>query len=124
MEEQKDYGNRIDGTKKGTGYFGELKMPNGGVMTEFSIGVELDGKEMEIPTVVPTLTKQELNHLLNGGEPNDEIVNKAVKFAISRLKSGQPIFANPDERHPLPADPEESMQKGFESVRGKSKLGL
>jgi hypothetical protein len=40
-----DYGNRPDGSAKGGGYFGELKRPDGGVSTEISVGVGIDGKE-------------------------------------------------------------------------------
>jgi hypothetical protein len=54
-----DYGNRPDGEKKGKGYFGEMKRPNGDVSTEISVGVGMDGKELEIPLIVPTLTKKE-----------------------------------------------------------------
>ena len=50
-----DYGKRTDGTKKGPGYFGELKRPDGSVSTEISVGVGFDDGEHEIPTLVPTL---------------------------------------------------------------------
>jgi len=35
-----DYGNRPDGSKKGRGYFGEIKRPDGAVSTELSVSVE------------------------------------------------------------------------------------
>jgi hypothetical protein len=38
-----DYGNRPDGSKKGRGYFGEIKRPDGAVSTELSVSVEFDG---------------------------------------------------------------------------------
>ncbi len=60
-----DYGNRPDGSAKGMGFFGELKRPDGDVSTEISVGVGMDGKEMDIPLIVPTLTKKELNYLLS-----------------------------------------------------------
>jgi hypothetical protein len=47
---------RADGTKKGTGFLGPLKRPDGMTMTEYSVGVNIDGKDVEIPTLVPTLT--------------------------------------------------------------------
>jgi len=50
-----DYGMRPDKTAKGSGYFGEIKRPDGNVMTEISIGVGLNGKETLIPLIVPTL---------------------------------------------------------------------
>ena len=55
---------RADGTPKGEGYFGKLKRPDGDVSTELSIGVNLGGKETEIPTLVPTLSEEEKNYLL------------------------------------------------------------
>ncbi len=83
---------RADGTKKGPGFLGELKRPDGKVSTEISIGVELDGKETEIPTLVPTLTKDEIKHLLSGKKPTEAIVKKAVKHARERIALGKSPF--------------------------------
>ena len=87
---------RKDGTKKGLGYFGELKRPDGRVSTELSIGVNIDGKEIEIPSLVPTLSKQEIDHLLGGGNPTKEIVGKAVEHARKRISQGKGPFAEQD----------------------------
>lgn len=105
LEEQKpsnfslarEYGNRIDGTKKAQGFFGELQRPDGDYSTELSIGVNIGGKDQEIPMIVPTLNPNELNYILGGGEPTPEIVQKAVDHAISRGKSAKPFFATPSE---------------------------
>lgn len=88
------YGKRVDGTEKGSGFLGELPMKDGsdGVMTEFSIGVNIDNKEMLIPSVVPTLTTKELDHLLKGGDVNDKIIKKAVEHARKRMKEGKSPF--------------------------------
>jgi len=91
---------RADGTVKGKGYFGELKMQDGSnkVATEITIGVQFDGKETEIPTLVPTLTNAEKNWLLKGNNPNDKseignsIVNKAIDHAVDRRKRGLSPF--------------------------------
>ena len=91
----KFYGLRPDGTAKGVGYLGELKRPDGGVMTEYSIGVNINGKDMDIPTIVPTLTEDEKNHLLNSKEGEkipQGIVDKAVAHAKQRLSDGKPVF--------------------------------
>lgn len=91
------YGNRQDGTPKGKGFLGELKRPDGGVMTEYTVGVEINGKEMDIPTLVPTLTKDEVDTLLNikvGEQPPDAIVQKAVDYAKQRLSDGKGVFAD------------------------------
>lgn len=98
------YGARNDGTAKGDGYFGPLRGSNGTISTEISIGVEFDGEDREIPTMVPTLTRKELDFLLNGGRPTDQIVDKAVEFARQRIEKGLSPFAAPGERHPLPQE--------------------
>jgi hypothetical protein len=94
----KGYGKRADGSEKGTGFLGELKRPDGGVSTELSIGVEFDGKEQEIPMLVPSLSKKEVDHLLKGGEPTDSIVDKAVAHARERKKQGKSPFKQKGEK--------------------------
>lgn len=94
---QEGFGERPDGTQKGTGFLGVLKRPDGGVSTEISIGVEFDGKEMQIPTLVPTLTKGEINTLLTmpeDGKIPEAIVDKAVQHARDRMSKGLSPFAN------------------------------
>jgi hypothetical protein len=90
----KNYGLRPDGTPKGGGFLGELQRPDGSVSTEISIGVNIDGKEMDIPTLVPTLTKDEINSLLSGEEPSQQIIQKAVDHARQRLAAGKSVFAD------------------------------
>lgn len=84
---------RPDGTRKGQGFLGPLKFKDGRTSTELSIGVNLNGKETEIPSLVPTLTPAEIQHLLNGGEPHEGIVQKAVDHAKMRMQRGLPVFA-------------------------------
>ena len=101
---------RSDGSQKGNGYFGVLKRPDGNVSTEISIGVGLNGKETQIPLIVPTLNKAELNYLL-ANDPNSDdfmskmpstIIDKAVDHAVGRLKSGQSPFSREDESYDMP----------------------
>jgi len=100
-----DYGNRADGTKKGTGYFGVIKRPDGKVMSEISIGVALDGKETQIPLIVPTLDKKELDYLMRGNVKSKDFLNKmpptiipkAVDHAVNRMKNGMSPFISMDE---------------------------
>lgn len=101
----KGYGKRADGTEKGTGFFGELKMKDGSgsVATEISIGVNFGGKETQIPTLVPTLSKDEVDHLLKGLPPTPEIVQKAVDHAKARIAQGKSPFAN-DGQQQQPLD--------------------
>lgn len=98
------YGNRVDGTPKGSGFFGELKRPDGKISTELSVGINFGKGEMEIPLLVPGLTKSEVNHLLSGKEPTGAILDKAVGHARSRLENGLSPFAGQDEQNALPAE--------------------
>jgi hypothetical protein len=118
------YGDREDGTKKGSGFFGALKMTDGSnrVATEISIGVEIGGKETEIPTLVPTLTKKQVDHLLSGGRPTKEIVDKAVKHARKRIASGKSPFASDVESQKATSAEKtntEEQKKFFESDQSK-----
>jgi hypothetical protein len=94
------YGMRPDGSPKGSGFLGPLKNKRGETMTEYSIGVNIDGKEMDIPTLVPTLSPDEVQAVLSIG-PNDplpeSIVQKAAAHAKQRIAAGKPVFAGPDE---------------------------
>lgn len=94
---QTSYGKRADGSPKGRGFLGELKRPDGNVSTEISVGVNIGGKETEIPTLVPTLTKSEVDYLLSGQKPTPEIIKKAANHAKSRIDNGQSPFAEPKE---------------------------
>jgi hypothetical protein len=87
------YGKRADGTPKGRGWLGELKRPDGGVSTELSIGVTIDGKETEIPSLVPGLSKNQIDAVLNGEMP-DSVVDKAVAHAKKRISEGKSPFAD------------------------------
>ena len=98
---------RTDGTTKGHGFLGD--MPNakeGTYSSELSISTEdvKKGKEVLIPTMVPTLNQEELNHLLtNKFNPqgrhglDSSVAAKAIDFARNRDKQGKPYFALPNE---------------------------
>jgi len=107
LAEDQGYGYRADGTRKGKGFLGELQMQDGSdrVATEISIGVEFDGKETEIPTLVPTLDEEQRNYLLQGGDPRerDDIVQAAVDHAMGRINEGKPVFF--EEEQPVSYDP-------------------
>jgi len=94
---------RPDGTDKGTGFLGVLKRPDGSVSTEISVGVPINGREMDVPTLVPGLTKQEVNWLLT--TPVDRIArnlpetirNKVVAHAQGRIAAGLSPFKQDGE---------------------------
>ena len=88
---------RADGSEKGKGFLGQLPHASGKTSTEISIGVNIGGKETEIPALVPTLTKQEVQLLLSGKEPTKEIIQKAVDHAKKRMAEGKNVFANPND---------------------------
>jgi len=95
---RKQTGKAATGREKGQGYFGELKRPDGKIFTELSIGVNIDGKEMEIPSLVPTLTQKEIDYLLQGNEVTKQIVGKAVEHAKQRIREGKSPFAQKGEQ--------------------------
>ena len=99
------------GRVKGLGYFGKLQRPDGGVSTEISIGVGFDGKETEIPSLVPTLNKDEIDYLLTSKLNSDMwksptgkiIVGKAVEHAKKRMAEGKSPFAEEGEQYQQPS---------------------
>jgi GH24 family phage-related lysozyme (muramidase) len=102
---------RVDGSKKGNGFLGALKRPDGKVSTEISVGVNINGKETEIPTLVPTLTKEEVNYLLTNDIKNPKslfdtpigksILNKSKEFAKERIGRGvSPFYQEGEEKTP------------------------
>lgn len=100
---RKGYGARTDGSEKGPGFLGELPIPKGSKMkgkdvsTELSIGVMRDGKEIEIPLLVPSLTPKEIKHALMGEKPTSEMVKKAIDHAKSRYAQGLSPFKTKEE---------------------------
>ena len=108
------YGKRQDGTEKGKGYFGELPFHDGRTSTELSIGVNLGGKEIEVPLIVPTLSRQEVDSLLKGGQPSEAIVQKAVAHARERMAAGKSPFAQDGEQRAAPTDENTELR----SLRG------
>ena len=104
------YGLREDKTQKGKGFMGMIKRPNDKLeSSEISVGVNIDGKEVLIPSMVPTLTKSQLNVLLSlppGTVPPRDIIQAASKFAQDRISKGLPPFARVDEEgtYPVPTE--------------------
>lgn len=119
--EPNDKDRRQDGSKKWKGFFGPLKRIDNpdDISTEISVGVNLNGVETDIPSLVPTLNGDELEYLLSGSNlfnrsPIAEgIIQKAVDHAKRRLATGRSVFADEqDDVYPTPAKPT-SMQNWF-----------
>tara|TARA_R110001599_G_scaffold57068_1_gene157234 strand:- start:3082 stop:5706 length:2625 start_codon:yes stop_codon:yes gene_type:complete len=83
---------RPDGSiKSEVGYLGPVVRDDGGIMTEFSIGVQIDGVETLVPSIIPTLTKAEvevLRTLPEGENPPEAIQAKAADYARRRIAAG------------------------------------
>lgn len=98
------YGKRTDGTEKGKGYFGEIPILSGDekgkIATEKSISIEVDGKEILIPTIVPTLSSDEISFIQSGGNvlESPEIEEKAIAHAFKRMDEGKSPFATAEDR--------------------------
>ena len=77
------------------------------ISSEISVGVNINGKEMDIPTMVPGLSDKELNYLLT--TPMDAIPTadkavfsgiqqKAIDHAKARIRAGLSPFAGEGEQ--------------------------
>lgn len=91
---------RPDGSTKGPGWLGRQKSNSGKDMSEYSIGTEINGKEVDIPTFVPGLTQKEIDFLKT--EPNvkdipDSIFNKAKTHADKLISAGKSPFKEWDD---------------------------
>jgi len=127
--DRKQWGTRADGSQKGNGWLGVLQRPDGkGVMTEFTVGTKINNKEMDIPTLVPTLSKEEVNYILNSKEGDRklfrtpmgrQIMDKAIAHAEGRVKEGKSVFADEPSAG---AKPEEGfldkLHKNIKETRG------
>ena len=108
---------RPDATMKDVGFLGLLKSPSGKEVTEYSVGVPIMGKEMDIPTLVPGLSKEEINYVLkrsDSGLPigkdamGNAIVQKAYQHATQRVKKGMSPFYSSVIDRAVPAMPSDA----------------
>lgn len=112
VHQDPNFGLRPNGTPKGTGFLGVLELPGGGSATEFSVGVQLEskgGKETDIPSLVPTLTQQEIDLMVSDIIPNRKdipsgILQKAVDHANKRVREGKSVFAEATKAGPISID--------------------
>lgn len=93
---------RNDGVSiKGNGFLGKIKSKYGNDMTEYTVGVNIDGKETDIPTLIPGLTSEELSYIKTEPDFNNkigkQIIEKVVNFAKQRKSNNKSYFANFDE---------------------------
>tara|TARA_E500000331_G_C17253423_1_gene712112 strand:+ start:719 stop:2782 length:2064 start_codon:yes stop_codon:yes gene_type:complete len=91
---------RSDGSKKSArGFLGSIKNNvTGGIMTEVSVDLDIGGQRVQVPTLVPTLTKKEIeilsNMKLEGNAKNipKSIIDKAAAHAKKRMAQGKSPF--------------------------------
>ena len=123
MADKSTYGKRADGSAKGLGYFGEVKAKSGkSFSTELGVNEEIDGEDVHYPLIYPGMTRQELDHLVNGGKPTNEMYDKARGHAMARIAAGKSPFAEEGEQQELPkeATPDEDGYRiGYD--KGKKK---
>lgn len=91
------YGERLDGTTKGPGWFGAIPTKNG-IMTELSLSAtDSSGREILFPALVPGLDQDDIAYLSEYYIPTEEMYKKAVEFAKKRLKEGKSPFKEWEE---------------------------
>ena len=101
-DQKPSYGNRPDGTQKGTGYLGEIQRPDGTVMTEITAGVNIKGKEIDIPLITPKASKDDLEYLKKADPKSKDfytkmpkgLMDRAVDHAVGRMKTGKSVYKN------------------------------
>lgn len=88
-QEQRDqfapYGYRPDGSPKGNGFLGPIKLPDGSVATEASFDFDADGKNILAPLIVP------------GHGVVKDPYDWAERHALKRIREGKSPFADTPE---------------------------
>lgn len=106
---------RGDGSVKGSGWHGTFKNAKGQDVTEYTVGVEIGGKEYEIPTIVPSLSTEEIASVLKASEDgspvSEQVMEKAVDWAKNMLKNDRSFFADKTE---VDIEKEKSLEKSKE----------
>ena len=77
--------------KSNQGYLGQIKDNEGYTMTEQSFDVEVDGKKVLMPLLVPGLTNEEITSIREG-KPLDSAYEKAEAHGIKRMRKGKSPF--------------------------------
>lgn len=77
--------------KSNQGFLGQIKDKDGYTMTEQSFDVEVDGKKVLMPLLVPGLTNEEVASIREG-KPLESAYNKAEAHGIKRMRKGKSPF--------------------------------
>ena len=90
--------------KSNQGYLGQVKDNEGYTMTEQSIDVDIDGKKVLMPLLVPGLSNEEIASIKEN-KPLDSAYEKAVAHGKQRIKEGQsPFFEDKPQSIVLESD--------------------
>jgi len=90
--------------KSNQGYLGQIKDNEGYTMTEQSIDVDIDGKKVLMPLLVPGLSNEEIASIKEN-KPLDSAYEKAVAHGKQRIKEGQsPFFEDKPQSIVLESD--------------------
>lgn len=77
--------------KSNQGFLGQIKDRKGYTMTEQSFDVEVDGKKVLMPLLVPGLTNEEITSIRED-KPLDSVYKKAEAHGIKRMRKGKSPF--------------------------------
>ena len=144
IQAEEGHGKRPDGTQKQNGFLGVLSGTDAEgktfESTEYSVqsgAVKVDGRQIDFPTLVPTLTQSEIDLMINDIIPNkkdipESIMQKAIQHANMRLRRGESVFWEPGdttkEEFLKGARPQHTMPTGgvdreFRSLSGAGGAG-
>lgn len=79
---------RPDGSRKGMGWLGRIPTADGGVMTEQTAEMDVNGETIAFPLIHPGSTKEDLDIMAKGGRLPRESVMKALDHALERRSKG------------------------------------
>ena len=103
------FGTRRDNPNqnKAMGFYGKIPLPNGDFSTEYSTKQDIDGKGVEMPLLLPGLTKDEFENVkmaASTGSPLlQSVYDKAREHAVMRMGNKQsPFWGIPEAYNPMP----------------------
>lgn len=129
-ESDSDFGKRPDGTQKGTGFLGVLSGTDAQgrafESTEFSVqsdAVKVNGKRIDFPTLVSSLTAEEVELMMSDIIPNrkpipEPIMQKAIKSAKERLSGGKSVFKGGPSTFSTADDPVQQSDITIDQIAG------
>lgn len=100
MDTDYGWGQRIDGTYKGPG-FAAMELPNGDVMTEWSLGPPQELYPAVYQGIPPWDMQTLANVAMYGYDPlEQEVYDRAYESYLIRAMQGLPAFWTPQDGQP------------------------